>query len=111
MLVLSSGPDLPDHVEVDDHGIAYANNVRSDQVPLASCFSGRARPDEPDGPPWATLIFGLETGRFDMRQRFLAALQEDAKQGRSLERYAVPIHSGTIRTTRSRLRVGLCSSK
>lgn len=87
MLVLRTGPDHPRHVIVDEDGIAYVRDpvCVAEQAPAR--FRGPARPEDAEGPPWATLVFGLETGAHDMRARFLAALRADADAGRSLVRY------------------------
>lgn len=87
MLLLNTGPDLPEHVTLDADDIAYAHGVTwSDELPPAR-FLGPARPDDLQGPPWATLVCGLESGQDRMRERFLAALREDAEAGLSLVRY------------------------
>jgi hypothetical protein len=87
VFVLQAGPDLPDHVSIDDDEISYADGVSVSDEPLPERFGGPARPDDPDGPPWTTLIFGLETGRYGLRDRFLTALRADAEAGRPLGRY------------------------
>lgn len=93
MLVLREGPDLPDHVTLDADGIAYADGVVCTDEPCPDRFGGPARPDDPAGPPWSTLVFGLEAGRDLLRERFLAALHEDAAAGRSLHRYGDALES------------------
>lgn len=87
MLVLMQGPERPDHVTFDADGIAYARQLRRVDEVLPDRFRGPARPEAASGPPWAALVFGLETGAFDMRARFLAALRDDAAAGRPLVRY------------------------
>ena len=87
MFVLREGPDLPRHVTIDAEGIAYAKKVSITDEPCPRRFAGPARPEDPEGPPWATLIFGLETGRDGLRERFLTALREDAANNRTLVRY------------------------
>jgi hypothetical protein len=86
-LRLQDGPDVPDHVVVDAAGIPYTTGVEREDADLPARFLGPVRPDAADGPPWATLMFGLETGRHDMRERFLAGLRADAAAGRDLTRY------------------------
>lgn len=93
MFVLREGPDLPRHVSIDADGIAYAKKVSITDEPCPRRFAGPARPEDPEGPPWATLIFGLETGRDHLRERFVTALREDAAENRSLVRYGDALES------------------
>ena len=95
-LTLVGGPDYPDHVTVDREGLAFVTVAR-EQADLPARFEAIARPDDRSAVPWATLLFALETDRFDMRPRFLAALRADAAAQRSLERYGrvleAPFHT------------------
>jgi hypothetical protein len=93
MFLLQDGPDLPRHIAMDDDGIAYANDVSFTDEPCPERFDGPARPDDPLGPPWSTLVFGLETGRDRLRDRFLAALREDSAARRPLVRYGDALES------------------
>src|SRR5262245_39129160 len=72
------------HLLIDEDGIAYARDFTSRKRALPRRFSGPARPSHAAGPPFTTIVFGLETGRFDMRARFLETLREDARAGRPL---------------------------
>lgn len=82
MLRLVEGSHLPKHLLVDDNGIAYARDFTVRDKSCPQRFSGPARPRDSAGPPFTTIVFGLEMGRFDMRERFLKALRTDARAGR-----------------------------
>jgi hypothetical protein len=92
-LTLVDGPLVPDHVTLDRDGVVYATTYERDEQDLPARFAGPARPDDDDGPPWATLVFGLETGRFDLRERFVEQLHADAAAGLPLERYGAALGS------------------
>jgi hypothetical protein len=93
MLRLVMGPDHPDRLLFDPDGIAYARDFAVREKSIPRRFSGPARPGDSAGPPFTTVVFGLEMGRFDMRERFLRALRRDAGDGRPLTRYGDALES------------------
>jgi len=92
-LLVDDGPELPTHVHLGADGIGYASDVSVENEPLPSFFEGPCRPDGPEGPPWATVVFGLETGYGTIRERFLASLNADAVAGRDVVRYGDALES------------------
>ena len=83
-LKLVQGPFYPKWVTVDRDGLVFANIEREAQeVPRQ--FHAAPRPDDDDGVPWETMLFGLETDRFDMRRRFIETLRADVAANRSVE--------------------------
>ena len=86
-LRLVEDPEPPRHLQVDPDGIAYARDFTFREKSIPRRFSGPARPGDSSGPPFTTVVFGLELGRFDMRERFLKALRRDASAGRPLVSY------------------------
>lgn len=87
------GPHLPKHVVAGADGLYYARRLTVLQKSLPRHFAGPARPADAAGPPFTTVVFGLEMGRFDMRERFLKALRRDADAGRPLVRYGDALES------------------
>lgn len=85
MLILRQGRERPDHVQLD-RGVPFVES-RASASALPRRFLGAARPDDPKGLPWAALVFGLETGRFNTRARFLSALNRDAEAQKPVTRF------------------------
>lgn len=77
-------PFYPEWVTIDRDGLVFATLEREAQeVPRR--FHAAPRPDDDDGVPWETMLFGLETDRFDMRRRFVETLRADVAANRSVE--------------------------
>lgn len=85
MLVLRQRRECPQHVRLD-RGVPFVESRASARA-IPPRFLGAARPDDPKGLPWAALVFGLESGRFNTRARFLSALNRDAEAEKPLARF------------------------
>lgn len=64
-------PELPAHLDDEDGFLRAALEVRTEVSPAR--FAGPLTCEAAAGPPWATLVAGLESDLFGMRQRFEAA--------------------------------------
>lgn len=84
-LQLIEGPAVPEHVELDAAGVAYLTRADWASQPLPEKFKAPLRASNLDE-AWATVVFGLETGRDGVRERFVAGLNADAAAGLPLSR-------------------------
>jgi hypothetical protein len=83
MLVLSQAAAYPEHVTVDRDDIAYIDPsaLERDDDDLPARFGGPAQVGNPAGPAWPTMLFGVEVGRYDMRDRVVEQLRAAAAGG------------------------------
>lgn len=86
MLVLTQEPVYPAHVDIVRR-VPYHREVRVTPAAPPARFAGPVVPRSEDGPPWETIVFGVETDRFAMRERFVAQLRLEAAAGRDVEVY------------------------
>jgi hypothetical protein len=81
-------PPLADHL-VDEEGLVYTRDLVIRDETLPARFSASLLAEGPDGPPWNTVVTGLETDRLDMRSRFEIALS--SANGRQRARLATAL--------------------
>ncbi|MEO1270564.1 MAG: hypothetical protein AAFX99_20945 [Myxococcota bacterium] len=71
-VILKTHPDLPHHLR-QTAGLTYLADPNVETEPLPERFHALPSPVVGLGPPESTVVFGLETGRFQMRERFIQA--------------------------------------